>query len=84
VSYETKLFVQKELDICGSRNALGEFAHVIAMLEHGAFPVDAMITHTVPFTKAGDALAMWDKTPAVTKILVEVGSRFNRSSRVRR
>jgi 2-desacetyl-2-hydroxyethyl bacteriochlorophyllide A dehydrogenase len=82
VSYETKLFVQKELDICGSRNALGEFADVIAMLEHGAFPVDAMITHTVPFTKAGDALAMWDKTPAVTKILVEVGSRFNRSSRV--
>jgi threonine dehydrogenase-like Zn-dependent dehydrogenase len=81
-SYETKLFVQKELDICGSRNALGDFANVIAMLEQGTFPVDAIITYSVPFDKAGEALAMWDKTPAVTRILVEVGSPFSRPSRV--
>jgi 2-desacetyl-2-hydroxyethyl bacteriochlorophyllide A dehydrogenase len=82
VTYETKLFVQKELDIRGSRNALGDFTDVIAMLEQGTFPVDAIITHSVPFAKAGEALAMWDKTPAVTKILVEVGSRLSRPSRV--
>ena len=41
VAYETRLFVQKELDILGSRNALPEdFRAVIAMLEKGAFPVD--------------------------------------------
>jgi len=74
VSYETKLFVQKELDIRGSRNALGDFPDVISMLERGTFPVDAIITHTAPFAKAGEALAMWDKNPAVTKILVEMGS----------
>jgi hypothetical protein len=52
------------------------------MLEQGTFPVDAVITHSVPFDKAGEALAMWDKTPAVTRILVEVGSPFSRRSRV--
>jgi threonine dehydrogenase-like Zn-dependent dehydrogenase len=73
VTYETKLFIQKELDIRGSRNALGDFADVIARLEQGAFPVGALVTHTVPLEQAGDALARWDRNPAaVTKILVEV------------
>ncbi len=40
VSYETRLFVQKELDILGSRNALpDDFRAVIRMLEAGSFPV---------------------------------------------
>ena len=48
VAYETRLFVQKELDILGSRNALPEdFRAVIAMLEEGAFPVDLAISHEV-------------------------------------
>ena len=39
VSYETRLFVQKELDILGSRNAGPEdFAAVIRLLEAGIFP----------------------------------------------
>ena len=41
VSYETRLFVQKELDILGSRNALPEdFRAVIHLLEGKKFPVD--------------------------------------------
>src|SRR6185369_17025582 len=41
VSYETRLFVQKELDIMGSRNALPEdFRQVIRMLENHLFPVE--------------------------------------------
>ncbi len=73
VEFETKLFVQKELDIRGSRNALGEFADVIAMLEAGRFPVDDVITKVVPFADAGDALRAWDADPAAfTKILVEL------------
>jgi threonine dehydrogenase-like Zn-dependent dehydrogenase len=75
VAYETRLFVQKELDIRGSRNALGDFADVIAMLEQGRFPVDEVITRTVPFDSAGAALAEWDANPAsVTKILVDCAS----------
>jgi threonine dehydrogenase-like Zn-dependent dehydrogenase len=75
VSYETRLFVQKELDIRGSRNALRDFEEVIAMLENGRFPVDAAISRTVPLDRAGEALAEWDRAPAqVTKILVDLGA----------
>jgi threonine dehydrogenase-like Zn-dependent dehydrogenase len=73
VSYNAHLFVEKELDIRGSRNALGHFEDVIALFERGAFPVDAVVTHTVPLTRAGEALGIWDKTPdAVIKIHVEL------------
>src|SRR5258705_57001 len=46
VTYETKLFVQKELDILGSRNALDEFPTVIAMLQQKKFPVEKIISRT--------------------------------------
>lgn len=76
VEFETKYFVMKELDILGSRNATpDDFQAVIQMLEGGAFPVDAMITRTVPFADAGGALQAWNENPAATtKIHVAVGS----------
>ena len=76
VEYETKLFVQKELDVLGSRNALGsDFEAVIAMLESGVFPVDRVITRCYAFAEAGQALRDWDADPsAVTKILIQVSS----------
>lgn len=75
VEYETKLFVQKELDILGSRNAMSDdFSRVIQMLESGRFPVDKVITKVYPFQQAGQALADWDaNTPAFTKILIDMG-----------
>lgn len=73
VEYQTKLFVQKELDIRGSRNALGDFAEVIAMLEAGGFPIEAVITQRAPLAEAGDALAAWHENPAATtKILIDL------------
>lgn len=73
VTYDTKLFVQKELDIRGSRNALEDFADVITILESGKFPVDSVITHRFPLSKAGEALIQWDADPvSVTKILIEM------------
>ena len=74
VAYETRLFVQKELDIRGSRNALPEdFRAVIGMLEAGRFPVDDVITCTVPLAGAGEALRRWSENPAAfMKILVQV------------
>ena len=74
VSYETKLFVQKELDIMGARNALPEdFREVIQMLEAGTFPVDDAISATVPMHETGEWLRRWDEKPAeLTKILVQV------------
>jgi threonine dehydrogenase-like Zn-dependent dehydrogenase len=74
VSYETKYFVMKELDIRGSRNArVTDFADVMRMLETGRYPVRETITRTVPFAEAGEALASWATDPAkVTKIHVEL------------
>jgi L-galactonate 5-dehydrogenase len=74
VSFETKHFVHKELDILGSRNSLTEFPEVIRMLKKGDFPVDETISVTVPLQDAGDALREWSRSPqSFTKILVEVG-----------
>jgi len=74
VSYETKYFVMKELDILGSRNAtMHNFADVIGVLETGRYPVADTITRCVSFEAAAQALAAWADNPAkVTKIHVEL------------
>lgn len=74
VSYETKQFVLKELDIHGSRNATKQnFADVIAVLESGRYPVQDTITQCVAFDEAGSALAQWAADPRrVTKIHIEM------------
>lgn len=74
VSYETRLFVQKELDIHGTRNAQPEdFREVIRMLEAKRFPVEEAVTHTVPFDDAPAILEAWSREPArFTKIMIEV------------
>jgi len=74
VSYETKCFVMKELDILGSRNATAQnFAEVIAVLESGRYPAAETLTRCVPFAEAGTALAQWAADPArVTKLQVAV------------
>lgn len=73
VSYETRLFVQKELDIMGSRNALHEdFLAVIAMLEAGNFPVHDAVSAIVPLEEAAPILGEWSATPGrFTKIMVD-------------
>jgi threonine dehydrogenase-like Zn-dependent dehydrogenase len=72
VAYETRLFIQKELDILGSRNALPEdFRQVIQMLEEHRFPVDDAVSSIVSIEEAPDALRAWSDNPVrVTKIMV--------------
>ena len=74
VSYETKYFVMKELDILGSRNATRKnFSDVIQVLQSGHYPLAETITRCVPFEQAGDALAAWAEDPGrVTRIHVEL------------
>ena len=74
VSYETRLFVQKELDILGSRNAQPEdFGAVIKLLEEQKFPVDQAVSLVVPLEQAADALRSWSDNPArFKKIMVSV------------
>lgn len=73
VSFETKYFVHKELDILGSRNYLNEFGTVMELLRNGRFPVEETISRTVPLAQAGEALKQWTDAPqAFTKILVDL------------
>ena len=74
VAYETRLFVQKELDILGSRNAQPEdFRDVIRMLESQRFPVDDAVTHLVPMEETPAILEAWNREPTrFTKIMIEV------------
>ncbi len=75
IAFQTKLFVQKELDIRGSRNATPEdFRAVVRYLEQGTCPVDRLITDTIQPEDAGDALVKWSQTPGKTfRILVNFG-----------
>jgi 2-desacetyl-2-hydroxyethyl bacteriochlorophyllide A dehydrogenase len=74
IAYETRLFVHKELDIMGSRNALPEnFREAIRMLEAHRFPVDDAVTHIVPMDEAPSTLEEWSRDPArFTKIMIQV------------
>jgi threonine dehydrogenase-like Zn-dependent dehydrogenase len=75
VSYETRLFVQKELDILGSRNALpADFHAVIEMLTRRQFPVEQAISKIVPLEESAEMLRSWSAAPSqFSKILVSIG-----------
>ncbi len=74
VSFQTKYFVQKELDIRGSRNAQpSDFRAVIHYLEKGTCPVDELITKVVKPENALEAMCQWAETPGkVFRILVDM------------
>ncbi len=69
-----KFFVQRELDIMGSRNATGDdFRAVIAYLSQGTFPLEKMITSAVTPDEAAAAVKGWAENPGkVMKILVKL------------
>ena len=73
VSFQTKFFVQKELDIRGSRNAQpSDFRAVIHYLERGTCPVDRLISREVTPEEAPAAMQQWTENPGkVFRILVK-------------
>lgn len=73
VTFHTKLFVQKELDIRGSRNALpADFNAVIRYMQRGVCPGDKLISDIVAPEDAADALKRWADAPSrVFRILVK-------------
>ena len=73
ISLTTKFFVQKELDIRGSRNALpSDFRAVIRYLRRGQCPTDRLVSAVVKPSEAAQALSQWHETPGrVFRILVD-------------
>ncbi len=72
IAFETKLFVQKELDIRGSRNAMPEdFRAVMEYMKRGSCPVDELISGIFEPEEAQQALEFWATDPSkVFRILI--------------
>ncbi|MCR5316512.1 MAG: zinc-binding alcohol dehydrogenase family protein [Bacteroidaceae bacterium] len=72
VLLQTKFFVQKELDIRGSRNAMpNDFRAVIHYLERGTCPTDELITKVIKPEEGLDTMRWWSENPGkVFRILV--------------
>ena len=73
VLLQTKFFVQKELDIRGSRNAMPEdFRAVIHYLERGTCPTDELITKVIKPEEGLETMRWWSDNPGkVFRILVD-------------
>lgn len=73
VSFQTKYFVQKELDIRGSRNAMPEdFRAVIRYMQNGNCPVDRLVSMTVAPEESESAMNRWTESPgSIFRILVK-------------
>ena len=73
VAFNTSLFVKKELDIRGSRNATpADFKAVMEYLKRGDCPLDEFISAICTPEKAQAALENWQANPAqVFRILVK-------------
>ncbi len=75
VTYDTKFFNLKELDIMGSRNAtMDDFRAVITYLENLKDTPDGLISKLFAFDEADKALPYWVETRAETlKLIITVG-----------
>ena len=73
VALEARQLVAKEVDLLGSRNALDEFAEVIALFESGRVDPLQVVTDRVTLDDVPQVLARWASDPSsVGKVLVSV------------
>ena len=77
VEFNTSLFVQKEIEILGSRNCVGksDFPEVLSYLESKKFPVDDVISKVISIDEGPATLKSWAENPqGIIKIMID----FNR------
>lgn len=73
VTFNTKPIVAKELNIYGSRNALGEFTEVQRMIRSGGIPVEQIVTRVIDVTEVPAAMEEWkNDVGSINKLLVKV------------
>ncbi len=72
VAFDTKIFVMKEIQIRGARNAIKQdFVDVLELMKKLDLPIERLISKDVKLADAGEALKSWSDNPAaITKILV--------------
>jgi len=73
VSLEARHLVAKEVDLLGSRNAMGEFDEVIALFESGRIDPARVVTDRVAMDAVPAVFERWATRPSdVGKVLVSV------------
>ncbi|MDX5337788.1 MAG: zinc-binding alcohol dehydrogenase family protein [Cyclobacteriaceae bacterium] len=75
VEFTTSLFVQKEIEILGSRNCVGktDFPEVISYLEKGEFPVEEVISKVISIDEAPETMASWaENAQGIIKIMLDL------------
>jgi len=74
VEFTTRLFVQKELDIMGSRNATAmDFQAVISYLGKRNFPVKSLVSKILKPEQAAEAMKEWAAAPGkVMKLILDL------------
>lgn len=74
ISFATTVFVQKEFDLRGSRNAMPlDFQAVADYLGKGDFPASEVVTEEVSLAEAPEIFNKWAENPNnITKILVSM------------
>jgi len=72
IAFETRIFVQKELDIRGSRNAMPEdFRAVMEYMKKGTFPKEELISGIYSPQYAQKAMEIWSANPGrIFRILI--------------
>ncbi|MDC1105870.1 zinc-binding alcohol dehydrogenase family protein [Prolixibacteraceae bacterium] len=72
VSFNTKLFVLKEMDIRGSRGSDAEdFKNVLKAVKSGSVNPEDIVSHTFDFDQSHQAIEMWSNDPSkVTKVVI--------------
>lgn len=80
VSYDTKQFLLKEMDIRGSRGAqLSDFKDVIGYLKQRPDVGDRIVSRVVPLEEAAAAMIAWNEDQgAFTKIIVKIDAEQDR------
>jgi threonine dehydrogenase-like Zn-dependent dehydrogenase len=74
VEFNTALFVQKEIEILGSRNCVGstDFPEVIRYLETGKFPVEEVISKVISIDEGPETMDAWAKdAQGIIKIMID-------------
>jgi threonine dehydrogenase-like Zn-dependent dehydrogenase len=74
VEFNTSLFVQKEIEILGSRNCVGksDFPEVLSYLEAKKFPVEEVISKVISIDEGPDTLKSWAENPqGIIKIMID-------------
>ncbi len=73
VTINTIRCMQKEIDICPSRNSANQFPESIALINAGKVPVDKMITKVVELSETEDAIRdMIEKPGDYLKVVVKI------------